>query len=105
MTEESARLYDAQRAESIRVYEAQLAESIRLYDAQRAESIRAYEAQRAESIRAYEAQHTSQNWAETLILRTGYRAAAMANHPDRGGSHERMIAINAAHAALKARGK
>ena len=34
-------------------------------------------------------------------VKTAYRKASMANHPDRGGSVEKMQDVNAAYAVLK----
>jgi hypothetical protein len=34
-------------------------------------------------------------------LRRAYRKAALANHPDHGGSHERMVAVNVAYKSIK----
>ena len=39
-------------------------------------------------------------WNDT-ILKLQYRAKSKASHPDKGGAHERMVAINAAFACLK----
>ena len=132
---EAARAYIAREKESARAYIAQQKEAARAYNAQQAAYVdedytrqrtaddcrrRANRenaqkrAQEEDARRAYEQRrHTMEtesrgggdNWAETLILQCGYRAAAMANHPDRGGSHEKMIAINNAKDSLKAQGK
>ena len=37
--------------------------------------------------------------AECIVSR-GYRALATEHHPDAGGDHERMVALNVAHEAL-----
>jgi hypothetical protein len=36
-------------------------------------------------------------------LRAAYRARSFEHHPDRGGSHEQMVAVNAAYGVLSAR--
>ena len=43
--------------------------------------------------------------AMNLILQCGYRKAAAMNHPDCGGSHEKMVAINASNDYMKKMGK
>jgi pyrimidine deaminase RibD-like protein len=35
------------------------------------------------------------------IIATGYRALALKRHPDKGGSHQEMLALNHAHEWLK----
>ena len=42
--------------------------------------------------------------AMNLILKCGYRKAAALNHPDCGGSHEAMVAINASNDYMKKMG-
>lgn len=40
------------------------------------------------------------NWATTAEIRKAYRALALRNHPDRGGSEEKMKEINGAYEYL-----
>lgn len=118
---EAARLYRANEAEAARIYRANQAEAARIYRVNQAEAARVYRQYQAATEQWYAEQRRTAaetaareerarpvpvgTWAERLILQVGYRAAAMANHPDRGGSHERMIAINVANTALKAQGR
>ena len=45
-----------------------------------------------------------EQWALDMIEALGYRTAALQNHPDRGGSHEKSVAINVARDYMKAAG-
>ena len=45
-----------------------------------------------------------EQWALDMIEALGYRAAALQNHPDRGGSHEKSVAINVARDYMKSAG-
>ena len=44
---------------------------------------------------------SDEQWAKEIIAELGYRTAARQNHPDRGGSHEKMIALNLAYEQMK----
>ena len=126
-TAQAAANHAAWKAESDRRYNAWKEESNRKYNAWKEDSERRYSewqaaqaTERAERAQARQEETRKQgqqrrtaptdgtvpaHWAETLILQTGYRAAAMANHPDRGGDHNRMVAINAAYSTMKAQGR